>query len=350
MKTEALIRDPIFQLNLLLWMAKEQPSDNYRVRPLFYGLGFEIIYIKQPFAFPEEAVSSIKDSGLDISIRPEPELILGRKRDNKALYFEAKADSFGIVSSNCKQARAHLIASGSVFGEVLSPMNACLLCYMVPEATRKEMSQCLTVLADELRNKGLKPSMFSCHGLAVSETQIIYSWDSAFGSHVGITYDSIPVLDNIAEDTDPSPLLLVFSAEDCCNSEMQDYYRRAVIDQVRACLLCDLHSHALGKKYETTPDSLLAKTTQDTFQYLSRAHQKGLCELVRENIFKKIADYWRERQPCITLVGNQIAVTWSSAGEKDDFLNWIDDRRVHFDASKSPVRSLPLFASLDTDT
>ena len=84
----------------------------------------------------------MKDSELDISIPPEPELILGRKSDNKALYFEAKANSFGIASTNSRQARAHLIASGPVFGEVLSPLNACLLCYVVPEGARVLMSQC----------------------------------------------------------------------------------------------------------------------------------------------------------------------------------------------------------------
>ena len=349
MKTEALLRDPVLQLNLLLWMAKEQPSDHCRVRPLFYDLGFEIIYIEQPFAFPEEAVKAMKDSALDFSIPPEPELILGRKSDNKALYFEAKANSFGITSTNCKQARAHLIASGPVFGEVLSPLNACLLCYVVPEGAREPMSQCLTALADELQSKKLMPGPFSCHGLAVNKTRIVYSWDSVFKAHVGATDDVVPVLD-VAEDTDPAPLLLVFSDEDCGNVEMRDFYRRAILDQVRACLLCDLHSHALGENYETSPDSLLAKTTDGIFQYLGRERQKGLRRLVRENIFKKIADYWKERQSGVTLVGDQLSVTWTGAGEKDDFLNWIEDRRMHFDAGKPPVEQPTLFDWPDAGT
>ena len=351
MKTEALLRDPVFQLNLLLWMAKEQPTGDYRVRPLFYDWGFEIIYIEKPFAFPEEAVRAMKDSALDIGIPPEPELILGRKSDNKALYFEAKANSFGVASTkNCRQARAHLIASGPVFGEVLSPLNACLLCYVVPEGARELMSQCLTALADELQNKKLMPGPFSCHGLAVNETRIVYSWDSVFKAHVGATDDVVTLLDGIAEDTDPSPLLLVFSDEDCGNFEMRDFYRRAILDQVRVCLLCDLHSHALGEKYETSPDSLLAKTTDGIFQYLGRERQKGLRRLVRENIFKKIADYWKERQSGITLVGDQLSVTWIGAGEKDDFLDWIEDRHMHFDAGKPPVEQPTLFDHLDADT
>ncbi|MDP2898734.1 MAG: hypothetical protein Q8Q12_19525 [bacterium] len=346
MKTEALLTDPVFQLNLLLWMAKEQPSVDCRVRPLFFERGFKIIYIENPFPFPEETARAMRDLGLDISEAPEPELILGRERDSRALYFEAKANSFGIASPNSRQARAHLIATGPVFGEVLSPLKACLLCYVVPDGARKRMSECLIALSDELQSKGLKPGPFSCHGLAVSGTKIVYSWDSIFKDHVGATEDAVPIIDDVAEDTDPAPLLLVFSDEDCCNIEMRDFYRRVVIDQVRAWLLSDLHSHALGEKYETSPDNLLTKTTDGVFQYLGRERQKGLRKLVRENIFKKIADYWKDKQSGVTLVGNQLVVTWSVIGEKDDFLNWLEDRRMRFDASTPPV---DLFDRLDAD-
>ena len=156
MKVDLLLKDPVFQLNLLLWMAKEQDAENYYVYPLFHQLGFRIIYIETAFAFPEETTRAIQDSGLDISIEPEPDMILGRESDNKALYFEAKANSFSSNSTTCKQARAHLVASGPVFGEVLSPLNACLLCYVVPDSGCGPMSECLTALAKELSNKGLR--------------------------------------------------------------------------------------------------------------------------------------------------------------------------------------------------
>ena len=32
MKPESLVRDPVFQLNLLLWMAKEQPQTFFVVQ------------------------------------------------------------------------------------------------------------------------------------------------------------------------------------------------------------------------------------------------------------------------------------------------------------------------------
>lgn len=347
MKTETLLKDPVFQLNLLLWMAKAQPTDGFRVRPLFYDWDFEIIYIEQPFAFPEETMKILIDSGLEISIAQEPELILGRKKDNKALYFEAKANSFGVRSTNSRQARAHLIASGPVFGEVFSPLNACLLCYVVPEGAREQMSECLIALTDELRNKGLKPGLFSSHGLAVSDKQIIYAWDSTFKDHVGTIDNAVPVLDDVAEDTDPAPLILVFSDEDCGNGEIRNFYRQVIMDQVRACLLCDLHAHILGERYTTSPDNLLAKTTDGIFDYLGRERQKRLRRLVRENMLKKIADYWKDKQTGVNLDGDQLSITWNVIDEKNAFLDWLEDRRTRFDTGKPQPM---LFEEIDTDT
>jgi hypothetical protein len=348
MRTDELLKDPVFQLNLLLWMAKEQPLENYRVYPLFYKTGFRIIYIEQPFAFPDEAAIAIKNSGLDISVAPEPELILGRKDNNRALYFEAKANSFGTDSTSCKQARAHLLASGPVFNEVLAPLNSCLLCYVVPEGVRGKMRECLTNLTTKLNNLGLRPGPFSSHGLAVSGTQINYSWDSVFKTHVDVTEDSVPVLKNVEEETDPAPLVLVFSDEDCSNDKIRAFYRQVVIDQIRACLLCDLHSHNIGAKYETTPDNLMMKTTDGIFQYLGRERQKRLRRLIHENIFKRIHEYWKEKQAGIGLEANKLIITWNIIGEKDDFLDWLEDRRTHFDTTKPPEQQPTLFDQLNS--
>src|ERR1700676_1052256 len=132
MKPADLIRDPVFQLNLLLWMAKEQPPIGYVVKPLFFENGFAVLYIEQPFAFPEAAVVAIEKCTQNISAKPEPELLLRRMLDKKALYLEAKANSFSSTSDTARQARGHLLAAGEVFAEVLAPLQSCLLCYVLP--------------------------------------------------------------------------------------------------------------------------------------------------------------------------------------------------------------------------
>ena len=228
MKTDALLRDPVFQLNLLVWMAKDQPSSGYRVRPFFFENGFRLVYIEQPFAFPDATARAIDASGLQITKTPEPETILGRAADQKALYFEAKANSFGTNSSNSPQARGHLLACGPAFAETLKPLESALLCYVVPQDRCALMAECLSSLSTELRSATLAPGEHSVHGLGVNGTDLIYSWDQKFKQHGGVGLDSIAVLHELQDDTDPSPLLLVFTDEDCPNQERSGFYRRAL--------------------------------------------------------------------------------------------------------------------------
>jgi hypothetical protein len=349
MKTEELLRDPVFHLNVLLWMATDQPASNYRVRPLFYEHGFiTTVNIEQPFKFPQETINAIVDSRLDISNEPEPELILGRiNGDNKALYFEAKANSFSSNSSSkCRQARGHLVASGPAFQEALYPLESCLLCYLVPDERRSDMSDCLEILTQQLREKQLIPGPFSCHGLAVREEKLFYSWDKAFKDYVGVDGNETSIIENVAKDTDPTPLILLFTDEDCSNPEHRYYYRKVVIDQVRANLLCDLHSYPIKENYLKTVDDLLRKTTGGKFDYLGREHQKRIRRLIQESIFKRIKEYWQDKHLDIVVDGYSLSITWNTSQEKDDFVDWLEDRRVHFDLSK-PREEHPTLPGLD---
>src|SRR2546425_5240139 len=211
MNSELLIRDPVFQLNLLLWMAKEQPPQGYVVRPLFFEYGFGFIYIENPFKFPQETLAAIESSSQNISKEPEPELLLGRRVDNIALYFEAKADSFSTASTNAKQARGHLLAVGPAFAEVMTPYRSCLLCYVIPEEKCELMRECLTDLSTELLKERLQPGPHSSHGLAVRGQDLHYSWDDVFRQYVGVGTNSSIVMSGLKEDTDPSPLFIIYT-------------------------------------------------------------------------------------------------------------------------------------------
>lgn len=340
MKTDQYICDPVFQLNLLIWMAKEQPPDNYSVRPFFYEQDFKIVYIEQPFKFPVETITAIQNTGKNISIVPEPEIILGRQADGKALYFEAKANSFGKDSDNSRQARAHLLAVGPAFREVLAPLLSCLLCYVLPVNKDDGMNGCLKDLTDELKNDGLSPGAFSIHGLSMEDSSLVYSWDPSFKAHINITDDKITVLKIPDEETNPTPLLLVFSDEDCNNPDMRNFYREALLQQVRAILLCDLHSSPVGNQYQISADKILLKTTSGVFEFVGSVRQKNMCRLVRENIFKKIHKEWGDKQAGISLEGNLLSIQWQVSAEKEKFLKWLEDRRVVFDVSK-PLTAIP---------
>lgn len=347
MKADALLSDPVFQLNLLLWMAKDQPDGAYRVRPLFREHGFAIVYIEQPFAFPPEMTNALQTSGLDISVRPEPELVLARQAsDRKALYFEAKSHGFSPHSggNNCRQARGHLAATGPVFGDVFKPLTECLLCYVVPACDQNDMAQTLKALANELSIARLDCGRVSIHGLFRNGTDLIYGLDNEYAAHVGTSDLSIVVMSNLEENTDPIPLLLVFSDEDCPNQEMADFYRSAVLSQVRAALLCDLHTLNVHQSSTTSADDLLHETTGGMFRFMGRQRQKALRRLVHRNVLVAIASYWKTRQPGnISLSQDGLSIKWATPKDKAAFLDWLEDRQTTFDVTRPPSDVLPLF-------
>jgi hypothetical protein len=210
------------------------------------------------------------------------------------------------------------------------------------------MENTLRDLATELAADELKPGQFSCHGLRVDAGNLIYSWDWSFKQYLKIGEDAAVVITDLEEDTDPSPLVLVFSDEDCPNEVIRDFYRRAVIEQVRARLLCDLQALPVEQEYLVTADELLNETTDNAFQFLGRQRQKSLRRLVQENLFKRVGYYWSGKQPEVRFDDGRLRILWPSVLERKDFLNWLEDRNLRFDSSRPEEPTMPLFDLLES--
>jgi hypothetical protein len=345
MKTELLLRDPIFQLNLLLWMAKEQPPQRYVVKPLFFENRFAILTIEHQFALPVEVVKAVAQSQQEVSTAPEPEMLLGRAEDKKALYFEAKANSFSPESSRCKQARGHLLAAGPAFAEVMAPYQSCLLCYVVPEDKRSLMADCLSSLSAELAKCGLKPGQHSSHGLALVAQEVHYVWDIVFQTHTGVSGNSAVVLSGLTDDTDPTPLFLIYSDEDYPDAENRDLLRRCVVNQVHTRIVCDLRGLRDEETYERSAASIVEEMSEGLSRYLGTKRQKAMRRLVAENVFRRIAEHSREKYPGVKLVADVLQITFADEEAKTKFLEWLEDfNRTAFQASKPPPG---LFDQLD---
>ena len=350
MSAETLLRDPGFQLNLLLWMTREQPANAYLVRPLFQELGFDLVYIENPFPLPEETVRSVNTTGLDVSVTPEPDVLLRRDSDKKALYIEAKAGSFSIASSSARQARGHLLAAGPAFAEVMKPLQQCLLCYVVPDTDRPHMDSCLTSLGNELRTSKLEPGPHSVHGLKMQDTDVVYAWDNPFNAHTGSVGNSTVILQNITDDTDPSPLFLVFCDQDYPDPKRQDLNRQVFQNQVHAVLLCELNLTAPGSDYSSTLDDLLLKTTDGIFEFIGGGRQRGMRRLIRENLFRRILTCWREKDPnLVRLENDTLKIQYRDHAQREAFLDWLEDwKRTSFStATPPPEESLPLLKMME---
>jgi hypothetical protein len=352
MKLDDLIRDPVFQLNLLLWMAKEQPSSAYIVKPVFFENGFRLLYIQQPFAFPQETINTIDSSDLDISKHPEPEVLLSRSADRRALSFEAKAESFSSGSTTARQARGHLLAAGDAFAEVFAPLESCLLCYVLPEGRRDLMVECLAELAGQMTERDLSVGQWSVHGLSIDDGDLLYGWDDPFKQHSGIAEDFVAVITGLSEDTDPSPLFLVYTVEDYPDTENQNLLRRAMVNQIHAVLVCALNALSPTVEYERTAEAILTEMTDGVYEYIGRERQKQMRRLVRQNVFRRIADFAKDRfEDIVSLQSGALRIRFPTQERKSSFLDWFEDfNRTSFSPDRpvhNPQMKFPDFTDDD---
>ena len=347
MSPKEAIRDPVFQLNLLTWMAMDQPADGFRVRPIFRQHGFQLHYIEQPFPFPTELRQAITVAAaalnLEIKLEPEPELTIQRPADGQAIYFEAKAQGFSTASSNAKQARGHLLACGPAFAEVYHPLTKALLDYLVPAGDSAEMRQCLIQLKTELTAAKLETGAYAVDGLSIRETELIYHLDEPLRALLPGSADEIAVMIGLDPETDPCPLLLVYSDEDCPDATRRGHYRRALQNQAFAKLLCTLHGRSSERVIEISAPELLLHTTSGVFSFLARERQKSMVRVIGENVFRRIADYWKEKLPNkVRLAGKTLIFDFTNASDREAILDWLEDvKRAGFDDQK-PLASAQL--------
>lgn len=339
MKVDDWIRDAVFQKNLLLWMAKEQPPEHFSVRPLFANRGYSIFYIEQPFPFPAETRNAIdaviEKKKLEISRDPKPELTLRHTEERNALYFEAKANSFGPDRDEAKQARGHLVATGPAFAEVYKPLERATLTYVLPELARDRMSDCLETLSKELRKAGLQVGPYSVAGLSVTNGDLSYHLDDAGRRILGLPDHAVVVMMGMTDDTDPSPLLLVFSVQDCPDAIRAGHYRRVLQNQVVVHLLCELHRASISTPLSLPATDILKHTTQGVFEFLNREGQREMENLIRDNIFRCILDHWKDRVPDLVRVdGKILRIDFQTDSRKELFLDWLESKKTGFDDSK----------------
>jgi len=357
MSLQELIRNPGYQLNLLLWMAKDQPEvtekDMGLVSPFFHKLGFEYQWIENPFPLTDDIRLQVndlpKDSPVRISLAPEPDLVLKRNRDGKGIYLEAKA-SLAATCEKDKQTRGHLLANGPAFAEVLKPLTESLLCYVLPESDRDAMRQKLDVLTQELAGMGFRPGKSSVHGFSVEGNKIVYHWDAPFAQHVGNLgrKRQEAIFTALEDGNEPIHLLLVYSIEDYPRQEYCDYYREAFLRRVQQALICDMRqgTEAIDGGYVLITDTLLMHATDKVFNYLGKKRQRELRHLVRANFFCRIEGHYKGKNPeMLRREDGRLIFLFGSVAEREEFIDWLE--RLDFKNIEVPplADGLPLFES-----
>lgn len=146
---------------------------------------------------------------------------------------------------------------------------------------------------------------------------------------------------DLDEATDPSPLMLVFSDQDCADSNRRGYYRQILQQQVIAAMLCRLHTAPEANPFTIEAAEILRETTQGAFDYLGRERQNAMMALVKVNVFTTIRDYWRDRESgLVSLKDGVLTLSVSEPAKRNDFFNWLESRKTQFPDSTPTVPAM----------
>jgi hypothetical protein len=234
-----LIRDPLFQLNALLWLVQPLPSGT-EITPLFYKKGFEVYSIALQLGPPLDVILLAQESNIAIQERLRPDIILVDKTSKKYAFIECKKSSFGPASDTSEQARTLLIISGIRAGEVLGlaaekKINAIPL-FALPEDERSSLVHTLDMLFRELKEKRIPAAKPSTLGLCLIDDNLCIVIDK-----LGSRMFGVPVGNNAfmkcEADTDPRPLYFIPYDPDVGSSEEQAFCRRVLFERMHSTVI-----------------------------------------------------------------------------------------------------------------
>lgn len=173
MTDQAFLRDPIYQLNLVLWLLEDVPSGVY-VRPVLKELGYEIFGIGRQLVLPPAVRELAASRGIVVKAAPRPDVIARKVGLHEFLSIECKGSSFGPDSSDAAQALALIAASGDVRGPFGLPLAngrpiPGFVIYVIPEGDAPLMAATLGDLQHKAEIAGLPDGMAGCLGLDTRE-------------------------------------------------------------------------------------------------------------------------------------------------------------------------------------
>ncbi|HXF05946.1 MAG TPA: hypothetical protein VNM72_11100 [Blastocatellia bacterium] len=249
-----LIKDPLFQLNALPWLAQPLPDEN-EISPLLYKQGFTVYAIAPLLGPPPDLRLVAQEARISMQERVRPDVVLTHEGDRKFGFIECKASAFGPTSSPAEQARSLLVVAGPRAAEVLGLSSgqvlASLLGFVMPENDREPLTQTLARLCEELDKNGLPAGQFSILGLVLTDTDISIMINDLGSTFFALSPGANPFMKR-EPDTDPRPLYFIPYDPDVAQSEQERMLcKRVLFERMQSTIIA-----AVGRANPPTELSL----------------------------------------------------------------------------------------------
>lgn len=286
---EELCGDPLFQLNMAIWLSQSKPGD-FGVRPIFYESGFRIRSIGPRLTIPPDIRLILNKTKIEYHESVAPDVILSSDNHTKICILECKKSSFGIGSSNSFQANTLLVISGPAAAEILGvglrDQSNGILAYMTRSGHVDDLQDTLKKLKKDLFRTNIDSGEPGCFGLGCTAKAVTISYTANIGEAMDINpYSPVEVL-SIDDDTDPRPLYIIPYDPASINQHSQEeekICRRILYERFLSHVLCKVGSANAPVDIKIPIDEILNISTFHFFEiWEDRSVRKNFKSLLKE--------------------------------------------------------------------
>lgn len=279
-----LVSDPLFQLNVLLWLTQPLPEGN-TITPLLYRCGFRVYAIAPALGVPLDVMLAAQQAGVKVQPNGRPDVVLTHEQERRFALAECKASSFGPAVEAAEQARAFLLMSGRRAAEVLgldaTQLSDAILAYTVPETHKPTLQPTLTTLEGELNGRGLPAGRSTILGVQTGTQELTVSIDAVGSAFFGLPAGLHAAM-KLGPDTSPRPLYFIpYDPDLSPTDEERLFCKRVLFERIHSAVLVAIGRATPPATIVLLPNDLLNDAMFGMYSLWqnrdSATHMRGLC-------------------------------------------------------------------------
>lgn len=210
---EDICRDPLFQLNLILWLSLPSPS-NRPVRPILHEAGFSVYSIDPLLSLVPEQRILTKEKSIKCQDNARPDVVLQRKDGAQTFILaECKKASFGTGSSTAEQARTLMLINEGTFKDVMGLDRHAKVesstVYFVPEDQTNLLLATIKEMGDEFDKGNIPHGQAHVAGIIGNEKGIFLELKGKVSKVLSINELSPILIIETDGQNDPRPLYFI---------------------------------------------------------------------------------------------------------------------------------------------
>ncbi len=304
-----LIKDPLYHVNLVLWML--QPAAGAGVEPLLQKAGFSLFQIEPELTFPIDLTASLQKNGIAHSQPVNPDLLLCTDK-GEYIPLECKSKMFGSQlqpgggDSQVKQARSLLLLAPMILNSALAfqsgQVKSTHILYLSVHEPGIPQTNGLGEIANELKKHSYQTAPFGLLALGYTEKAIVLYGQSRPGKLPAVLArcmgETAVVVQPIIDDkTDPRPLYHLPWMPD--NQSLDDVYsQQAFANRIFAATVADIGPCRTPCEIKLDIEKLLNMATNKFYrQWRDKIVRKQLQKRAKELLKNKL----KEALPDLTM-------------------------------------------------